>query len=92
MVLAEPITLYLPEEIRKIVVRKVISEYADGRNEEKYVNEDILKNLSTLKKYFSIVDIEQVWITEEVGKPSLEKTKVNFYFPNISLKAYFKRL
>jgi hypothetical protein len=26
MVLAEPITLYLPKEPRKIVVRKVISE------------------------------------------------------------------
>jgi adenosyl cobinamide kinase/adenosyl cobinamide phosphate guanylyltransferase len=90
MVLAEPVTLYLPKELRKIVVRKVVNEYANGSKEEKYVNEDILKDLNALKKYFSRVDIEHIWITEEVGKPSVEKTKVTFYFPNISYELISK--
>jgi hypothetical protein len=90
MVLPKPITLYLPKELRKIVVRKVISEYADGRKEEKYVNEDVLKDLNVLKKYFSRVDIEREWVAEEIGKPSIEKTKVTFYFPNISYELVSK--
>jgi len=90
MVLVQPITLYLPKELKKIVVRKVISEYADGRKEEKYVNEDILEDLNKLKKYFSRVDIERVWVIEEVGKSSVEKTKVAFYFPNTSYELISK--
>jgi hypothetical protein len=84
MVLPKPVTLYLPRELRKIVVRKVVTEYSDGRKEEKYVNEDILKDLNMLKKYFSGISIERTWVTEVVGKPSVEKVKVTFYFPNIS--------
>jgi hypothetical protein len=84
MVLPKPVTLYLPRELRKIVVRKDVTEYSDGRKEEKYVNEDILKDLNMLKKYFSGISIERTWVTEVVGKPSVEKVKVTFYFPNIS--------
>jgi hypothetical protein len=90
MVLPEPVTLYLPKELRKIVVRKVVTEYSDGRREEKRVDEDILKDLSVLKKYFSGVSIERIFVTEEIGKPSVEKVKVTFYFPNISYELISK--
>ncbi|MEM5874322.1 MAG: hypothetical protein QW641_00100 [Candidatus Aenigmatarchaeota archaeon] len=56
---------YLPKDVKKIILRKVVNGWGDGRITEDFLNINLLEDLERLREYVDSIKISRMWRTPE---------------------------
>ncbi|MEM5811785.1 MAG: hypothetical protein QXG91_03555 [Candidatus Aenigmatarchaeota archaeon] len=59
------IELYLPKDVKKIILRKVVNGWGGGRITEDFLNINLLEYLERLREYVDSIKISRMWRTPE---------------------------